>query len=169
MIEFKPIKPKAFQSSIFTAEIDKAAQDVGKKIFADFTKTTATWSKKPRFDAEIHTGSAAGGVSIDVTTKNEIYGYVDEGTRPHIIRPKHKRGILAFKTGGRAKTRPRVIGSTAGRQGNKQAFAKEVHHPGTKARQFTKTISKKWQPEFRKEMDAAMKRAAKRSGHSASK
>lgn len=46
------------------------------------------------------------------------YGiYVEEGTKPHIIRPKNKK-MLAFKVGGR------------------MVFAKQVRHPGTKAYKF---------------------------------
>lgn len=169
MIVFKSIKPaKPFQSSIFRAELKTAAAQMENKILADFEKTTATWEHDVKFKASVAAGAAAGGIGVEVATKDKVYGYVDEGTKPHIIRPKkrNKRGLLSFQTGGHAKTRPKVIGSTAGRKGNKQVFAKEVHHPGTKARQFTKTISKKWQPEFRRQMDAAMRRAAKRSGHS---
>ena len=43
--------------------------------------------------------------------------YVHEGTRPHVIRPRNKQ-VLAFN----------------GREG--RVFAREVHHPGTRARPF---------------------------------
>lgn len=178
MIVFKSIRPAtAFKSSIFREEIRNAAQAMALKIKKDFEATTKTWADKPEFKVEVNVGRAAGGyvatkagtpagAEISVTTDDEIYGYVDEGTKPHVIRPRRRGGLLAFKTGGyRAKTRPQVIGSTAGRPGKNQVFAKEVHHPGTKARKFTQVIHKKWQATFRKEMDAAIKRAAKRSGH----
>ncbi len=167
MIVFKSIKPATpFRSSIFREEIKATAAKVEKEILKDFQKTTATWEHKVKFNAEVKAGGEASGVGVDVTTKDKVYRFVEGGTKKHLIKAKRK-GILAFKTGGRAKTKPRVISSTAGRGGNKQAFAKVVHHPGTKAREFSKTIGRKWQPQFRREMDAAIKRAAKRSGHSA--
>lgn len=43
--------------------------------------------------------------------------YVNDGTRPHIIRPRTKQA-LRFRVGGRT------------------VFAKVVHHPGTRARPF---------------------------------
>lgn len=43
--------------------------------------------------------------------------YVHEGTRPHVIRPRNK-SVLMFN----------------GREG--KVFAREVHHPGTRARPF---------------------------------
>lgn len=42
--------------------------------------------------------------------------FVHEGTRPHIIRPKNKKGLANKKTGA--------------------FFGKEVHHPGTKANPY---------------------------------
>lgn len=47
----------------------------------------------------------------------EYAAYVNDGTRPHIIRPRHAQA-LRFVIGGRV------------------VFAKVVHHPGTRARPF---------------------------------
>lgn len=47
----------------------------------------------------------------------EYAGYVNDGTRPHIIRPKNKQ-VLRFRVGGQV------------------VFAKVVHHPGTRAQPF---------------------------------
>lgn len=44
--------------------------------------------------------------------------FVHEGTKPHIIRPKNKKGLANKKTGA--------------------FFGKEVHHPGTKANPYLK-------------------------------
>lgn len=184
MIVFRSIKPGVkFKSSTFREEIRKAAEKMAPAIKADFEKTTRTWEHEVEFTTEVNIGRAAGGyiagkagittgAEISVTTDDDIYRYVDEGTKPHIIRPRRRRGprkaahTLAFQMGGRPKTTPNVIGSTSGRKGNKWAFAKEVHHPGTKARNFSQVIHRKWQPRFRTEMQAALNRAAKRSGHS---
>lgn len=43
---------------------------------------------------------------------------VHDGTRPHKIRPKRPGGVLRFRVGGRI------------------VYAKEVNHPGTRARPF---------------------------------
>src|SRR5262245_5841986 len=44
--------------------------------------------------------------------------FVEEGTRPHQIRPKRAGGVLRFKVGGRV------------------VYARIVNHPGTKATHF---------------------------------
>lgn len=47
----------------------------------------------------------------------EYAGFVNDGTRPHIIRPRNAQA-LRFRVGGRV------------------VFARVVHHPGTRARPF---------------------------------
>lgn len=53
-------------------------------------------------------------------------GYVEFGTQPHIIRPKTPGGVLAFKIG------------------NRQVFAKVVHHPGTKPQPYVRPAFEAW-------------------------
>ena len=72
--------------------------------------------------------------------------------RPHIIKPKGNYP-LAFSIGGRPKTRPGAITSYAGATGRTGVFAREVKHPGTKARGFTEAIQKR--------MNVSMKRRAR--------
>lgn len=167
MIVMRAIKPgKPFQSSVFREEALAAAKTAEKGMLADFKKTVATWNDKPTFSAKVDQGAAVGGVRIQIGTDDPVYGYVDEGTKPHLI--KAKKGALAFRGGKyRAKTRPRVIGSTSGGATGKTVYARAVHHPGTKKREFTKTIANKWKVDFQKEIKNALARAARRSGHSA--
>lgn len=61
-----------------------------------------TWTLRPQ-------------VTIDVNV--DYAGFVNDGTRPHIIRPKNKRA-LRFVVDGRV------------------VFATVVHHPGTRAKPF---------------------------------
>jgi hypothetical protein len=168
MIQMRAIKPgKPFQSSVFREEALAAAKTAKAGMLADFKKTVATWNDKPTFSSKVDQGAAVGGVRIQIGTDDPVYGFVDEGTKPHIIRPKHGK-ILAFKGGKyRAKTKPRVIGSTSGGATGKAVFAQVVHHPGTKKREFTKTIANKWKVDFQKEIKNALARAARRSGHGA--
>lgn len=71
----------------------------------------------------------------------QIFIYVDEGTVPHIIRPKKPGGRLAFQTGYSARTAPIAqYGVGTGKKFGPKVFRTEVHHPGNEARQFTKVI-----------------------------
>jgi hypothetical protein len=71
-------------------------------------------------------GSIAAGIrvgpvvnkSIKVTSTNPHTRYVNDGTRPHTIRPRRPGGVLAFQVGGRT------------------VFARLVHHPGFRGTHF---------------------------------
>lgn len=179
MIAFKSIKPATkFKSSVFRDKLRAAADAYGDAIQQDFEKTTATWKNKPTFQKTVRVGNAAGGalakrvtgsasgISVEVSTDDPVFGFVDEGTKPHKILPRRKK-VLMFRTGYKAKTQPNVIGSTQGGAEGETAVSQHgVNHPGTKARNFSKLLRKKHQPEFRKAMQAALDAAAKQSGHS---
>jgi hypothetical protein len=122
-----------------TAEVLRGEAGILKAdILADYRRTVSTWKHSVSFEALVDT-QADGSFDLIVGTDDRIYGYVDQGTRPHIIRPKHAKA-LAFLSGYRAKTAPGVIGATGGGGFGSRVFAQLVHHPGTKARKFTQTI-----------------------------
>lgn len=109
-----------------------------KAALVDFSVTTQTWTNRPDFTIDEQPGQRT------ISTDDEIYGYVNDGTRPHIIEAKNAKA-LAFGVPHAAKTAPRVIGSTAGRRGNTIVKVKRVNHPGTDAREFDQEIADKWE------------------------
>jgi hypothetical protein len=117
--------------------IENGLEGAAKDAKVDFGVTTQTWQTKPVFTIERKTAERI------VSTTDEIYGFVNDGTPPHIIVP-HSTTVLTFGVGGAPKTAPRVIGSRGGSRGATIVRAKVVHHPGTEARQFDEAISKKW-------------------------
>lgn len=134
-----PIKPKgrAVDYERIVKAVKDAMDEAAQECLEDFERTTATWEHKPAFEAvAVSDGYVVG-------TDDEIYGYVDEGTRPHVIVAKGK--ALAFGVGGAPKTQPGVIGSSGGSKGSGRVYVKRVNHPGTKPRNFTEQIHKKWQ------------------------
>lgn len=139
----KPIKPKgrAPDAARIMAGVKQAMEKARDGALADFKKTTATWDHTVDFEAvPVPTGYVIG-------TEDEVYGYVDAGTKPHIIAPHGK--ALVFQGGYTAKTAVRVIGSTSGgASGAVIIRRKAVRHPGTKARAFSETIAKTWQTEL---------------------
>jgi hypothetical protein len=159
----KSIKPKRLNDKAFFDELKAEMNRVAKEINDDYRKTTQTWKHKPQFVTL--TDTSRGELTIAVLTDDEIYGYVDEGTKgPYVIRPKRARA-LRFPGVFRAKTSPGVIGSTSGFKGGDNVYAKQVIHPGIKARNFSKTIEKKWSSRYKRRMEKAMKRAVKKSDH----
>lgn len=63
--------------------------------------------------------------------------YVEQGTRPHVIRPKNRKALRFPADAGSA----RLSGSP--RTGGRVRFAKRVNHPGTRAQPFMLPGAKK--------------------------
>ena len=167
-IVYKEIKPSRLKIDALRLTLLNEMRKAGTAIKQDFEKTTATWSKKPRFEVQI---SLVGGPTVLVGTDDEIYGYVDRGTEPHEIwagfyTGKSNKKTLAFASSSTPKTKPGVIRSFPGSRGKIDVFVPYVaKHPGTKARGFSKEIAKQWKPKFKRRMEKAMAQAAKASGH----
>lgn len=92
----------------------------------------------------------------------DIYKFVDQGTRPHTITPK-SAPRLAFQAGTYIpKTKPigQIVSGGGQVQGGELVFAKQVNHPGTKARQFSETIAEDIGTDFQREAENAFQRIA---------
>lgn len=163
-VRFKPIIPKGIKVKALIGELESAMKRVQRDIADDFSATTRTWNHKPKFDREFE--STKQHIRVAVTTDSDIYRYVSEGTKPHIIRPR--RGTtLRFQSGYSAKTSPGAIGSSSGGASGEFIFTRRgVRHPGTKARKFPEAIAKKQERPIRLRIAKAIKQAAKKSGHS---
>ena len=114
-----------------------------KVVEADYRRTFRTWNHKPRVRVERIQPSEVL-VGIDRSDENgRIWGYVNDGTVPHEIRPVRARR-LRFFTGGTAKTRRGVIASGPGSPATDGPnFADVVQHPGFEGRDFEGQIAEK--------------------------
>jgi hypothetical protein len=136
-------------------------EEIRQGIRADLDKVTATWNHKPVF-FELKTQAAGGalfGSEIRITTNDAIFRFVDQGTRPHMIRPRKPGGVLAFQAGYARKTYPGYITSVKGGKFGPMRYARAVRHPGTKPRHFSETITKKWQAKAGTLMERRVKMA----------
>lgn len=158
VFQVKLIKAKKLNVDAFADEIKKALKAEGQDVVGEYEKTTGTWKKKPEFEVLIDT--SGGEAAVLVGTDNEIYNYVDQGTRPHIIRPVRARA-LRFKSGYKAKTTPGKIGSQSGGSFGDTVYAQQVRHPGSKAREFSQVIQKRRKKPFTRRMVKAMQKAGK--------
>jgi hypothetical protein len=163
VIQTKTIKPGRLKVDTIRREVQAEMLKQGRHIESEYRKTTATWTHKPKF--ETVTDITSGDMTILVGTDDEVYGYVDEGTRPHVITPKanNPRGLLFFQEGYVAKTVPRVLGSRAGGRFGAVVAAKAVRHPGTEARGFTQMIQDKTRRRYQRDMLKAVQRGAKKA------
>ena len=117
--------------------INNVLDEVAKNIKIDFDVTTQTWEHRPSFKVELIKDGRF------ISTRNQIYDFVNAGTRPHIIVPKNASMLRFPAKGFSAKTRVGQIRSLKGSKGSGTAYALIVHHPGTKAREFAEAIANK--------------------------
>ena len=122
--------------------LTNALNGVALDIQVDFKVTTQTWQHKPSFPI-----SSPSDYRRIIATDDEVYGFVNDGTRPHRILPKGK--LLRFRTPFQSKTLPNQIMSRGGSKGTAEVFSRGVNHPGTKARRFDIAIKQKWDRQFR--------------------
>lgn len=162
IITLKEIKPTRLKVEAINDEIRKEADAVSKDMLLDAELTTWTWDHDVKFDRVVEV--MPDGVLIEVSTQDRIWRYVDEGTKAHIITPKMAK-VLRFPGTYTAKTVPGVMTARAGGASGPDVFAKVVRHPGTKPRNFSKELTKRWQPRSAKRLQQAIDRGIKRSGH----
>lgn len=162
MLKFKAHKPKALTWAVFQTELEREANAIAQDILHDFESTVETWKTKPKFKLEVKASPVR--VLFTVTTTDQVYRWVTLGTKKHLIRAK---GVaLRFQSGYKAKTKPGLLGSQAGGASGAYVVTPVVHHPGIEPRKFSELITRKWRPNVRRRMQAALRRAAQLSGHS---
>lgn len=123
--------------------IQNGMQSAAQGVRVDFVATTRTWERGVAF-----TITKPGGYRRVIGTDDEVWFWLDGGTRPHLIAPRRARA-LAFAVGGRPKTRPRVLSSSGGSTGSTFVTTRGiVQHPGTKAREWTDVAQEKWQKQL---------------------
>lgn len=164
------IPPPAFKEAEYKRVVRNALRRATYRLKKDFEATTETWGHKVVFKEHTHLAEKDAVMSAGVDTTDEIYAYVNDGTKPHPILPgaltgKSDKTALAFPSVSRPKTKPGIIGSVRGKSGGETIFSRGVWHPGGKARLFTEAIKRKWEPWFEKEMIAAIRLGNKLSGH----
>lgn len=146
------IKPKGsvFKPREVERVITNTMTALAKDIRVDFDVTTQTWDDRPKATIE---GSGVSERTIAV--EGDLYAMLDKGTKAHDIKPRRKR-ILRFTGPFRPKTVPNQIASRPGIKGANVIISKHgVRHPGTRPRNWAKTIAAKW----RKQAPIVMQRA----------
>lgn len=148
-----PLAPR-IQQAIFAA-LEKEKEQLKK----DFDLTVRTWKRKPVFVIR----QSAGGSATTVSTDSDIYGYVNEGTRPHMIYPRKAKALRFYAGGFVSKTVPGVAVARKGKAANQNlTYSQGVKHPGFPGRNFTTLIKAKSDKRLAKELRTAIRKAVDR-------
>jgi len=136
-------------------QVDGALQQVALCVVERLVAVTGNWRHKPKFQTF---GPRWSGKSRKAGTREvlvvpeedeagQIFTYVDQGTKPHVIKAKNVP-YLKFQVPSSPKTLPSgapmgilraptaSMVSLLGQGGKQWVQVKEVHHPGTEPREF---------------------------------
>jgi hypothetical protein len=150
------------------SQLRQAVEEHGKTVKAELEAETADWSNQPEF--LIRTTVSAAEIRVTVrpdrrTKAAKIFGYVDKGTKPHVIRPVRAKA-LRFKWGGPGSYRPKTapaakplrLGSGAALE---TVFSQKVNHPGNEPRLISERIEQKTRPRFQRTVEATFRQMAR--------
>ena len=134
-IIIKITPPDALDSAKLPGALNQALRKVALHLEGKAKDNVTPFTITGRLRSSITHTVGLNKVTID--TKVAYAPFVEYGTRPHIIRPKSRKA-LAWPTGGQS-----AAGLGRGTQGTLRgkgsfAFAKVVHHPGTKGHHYMK-------------------------------
>ena len=136
-VRLKAILPHlpVVNSAKIVAAVRAELNAVGREVKSEFVQTTAGWRTDVHFSVEVGLGT------VTVSTDNAIYGYVNNGTKPHLITPRRGK-VLRFSGGSGTLYRPRVA------------------HPGTKPKRHSQRIAARWKGKLQGRLQAAISSAA---------
>lgn len=146
----------------FRRELQVVARQTGRDLLNRHREVVKGWKLRPDFSLEVTVQPTRIQILVTPRGRNKkIFRYVNEGTKAHIIQQKNK-AYLKFQTGHSPKTKP-IAKYNVGNGGRTGGWVskKQVNHPGTKRRDFTKTFVEEALPELRKQTENAFRRAAR--------
>ena len=157
------IPDRIINDAAVRAEIKKAIkQKTAPDLRRTFKQTVAGWKRPPSFSQRFsnRANSLAVTVFASGARKNQ-YAIVNFGSPSHRITPK-RGGLLRFRPGYRAATRPRVLSSRTKQRSGSFVTAGSVMHPGFQAREFDITVGKDVEPRFESHVQNAIRIGADR-------
>lgn len=137
MIDLRPIRPPpgTLDPKKYKAALRMAQGIAETAALTTARGTTRGWRHRVTWRIE-----RKGDDQSDVVTDDEIFFYQDQGTKPHVIRPKRKRA-LSWPSAAHP--------------------VRRVNHPGTPAQRFTDTIAATMRKQYQRIVAAELEKAAR--------
>lgn len=150
-------------NSITRKAIEKQLDDNKKVIVVSFNNVVDDWSSDVSFAGRKFISSEFLAINVfPQGSDKEVWGYVDEGTKPHRIVAKNAP-LLKFQEGYQPKTlaKPARTVSGGGTATGAVVSKKAVQHPGSEARNFTGELAEDFKIPFRKVTEKTFRRVSK--------
>lgn len=127
----------------FMKQQDKALYEtalvIAKEIEKLLLEPTLSWKHKPKINVEVKKYSF--GYRVNVVIDDDIYFYVNFGTRPHQI--FGGKGVLRFSPSIPKTTPNSLFGSAGSGMAGNYIFARHIYHPGITPRRFDNVARQK--------------------------
>lgn len=145
-------------------EIEKTIDNTVKpELLTYFTRITDLWDHKVDFQARKRITSQGITLYVFPTGPNkDLWIWTSGGTKPHDIAPKGPGYPLRFRTGYKPRTGRGYRYRGPGKSVGPWVSTYKVKHPGTKAREFEKHIKRFYTPKYRRHMENALRRGARK-------
>ena len=145
-------------------EAEKVIDNIVKlELLTYFTRITDLWDHQVTFQARKRVTDEGITLYVYPTGPNkDLWIWTSGGTKPHVIVPKAAGYPLRFRTGYKPRTGRGYRYRGPGKSVGPWVFTYEVKHPGTKAREFEKHIKRFYTPKFRRHMENALRRGARK-------
>lgn len=123
-----------------------------------FRKTTEGWQTPPEWTRRQTVTSQSIAMAVFASGKNaDQYRLVNNGAPPHSIQPSQQGGMLRFRPGYHASTKPRVLASGPFNRFGNFISTMSVDHPGFEPRDFDQAVAEAHFDDFVRDMQDAMK------------
>lgn len=155
-IFWKPIGGAKIDSSKFRKIVREEAMSIAADMMLDLMVATATWKHNVKFKRIVDAKTDI--VTIVVGSDDKIWGFVNQGTKEHIVLPRNKP-MLWFRNTYTAKTIPGVLTSKPGGASGIWVSSKGTIPKGIKPRKFDEALQKRWKTKFPKRIEAVVTRA----------
>lgn len=145
------VPSKAINAARLRTAADDALSQGAALAAAKLARPTSTWKHSAPMQTSVTGNTATAG------TNDAIYGYVSQGTRPHVIVAKNAGG-LAFGPSS-PKTSVGSLNAGGGSRGPRTTIRPRVNHPGTAPRKFDQAaadeLAQEWPAQVQRLLDEA--------------
>lgn len=165
-LRFEEIRPSEFDDQFYRKDLVFAQLNFGNAVVAEYKKVVKFWhSNTPVFT--VHSSTIAGDrdkISVEVSTDNPVFYYVDRGVSSHVIIPRKARVSGTYGT-YRAGSTPGTLSTNSGggiKPGGDNRYLNlnwPVPWPGIQARGWSELIRAKMTPEFSVRMQEALNKS----------